>query len=173
MDWPTVIGGAVTLLGAGGGLGVLGKTWLDSRRLAGEQRIAEAEQPVEQYAEIVKELRAEQTRLGAVIDTMRREYEKALSDSRKEHAECLHRFGRLEGQLEEMRRQVRHFEETTTAKQKQALTETAAMGHKIIKAAAVTAVEVATKTAGDSGVLKSGPIDREHPLPVEVVKPPE
>lgn len=169
LDWGTIIGGGLTLLGAGGGLGVAAKAFLDKRKQDGDQRLAESDQPVEQYAEIVKELRAEIVRMGNVIDTMRRDYEKSIAESRKEHADCLLKFGRLEGRFEEMTRRVNQVEATGAAQIKQTLTETAVMGNRIIKAAAETAATVA-KAAPDSGILKSGQVDREHPLPVEIVK---
>lgn len=97
----TIVTGIVSLLG-GGAIGAAGKVWIDSRKLQGDQCLAEDAQVMNHYGELVG-------RLETRISTLEKQHQNCVDD----HLKVTRELGRLEGALSEQRLAMQQLQAST------------------------------------------------------------
>ena len=151
----TVVGSFV------GGSGITAVTnYLSTKaKTNGEQKLAEASQPVQQLSAIVQTVMARIEQVEAKNNKLSDDHVKCL----EMHADTRQELGKLQGQLLEQRASVDHLRTVTTEQNIQAIKVAADVAAQAVKTAAMSTGQ------SDSGVLSG--VDKQHPLPVEIMEP--
>ena len=118
MDWGSSVREAIAAFLVGGGLTGVGAWILNKIKIDGEELRKNTAQPVEHYAKMVDDLRAELARQAQFVETLRaneernRKEHEAIQDAlHREHAQCRYELGKLYGIIDELRQQVNYDRE--------------------------------------------------------------
>lgn len=122
------------------------------------------------------------TQLTVLLDTVNKRVDEVEADNKKaqqEHIECLkmhamtmQELGMLKGQLIEQRESVNHLRSTTSEQAAQMIKAASVVAADGLKQTAIVVKEALDKANVPAETPKSigmSGIDKEHPLPVEVI----